>query len=189
MSPLVIIGCGNLMRHDDAAGVLVAQRLREWLERDPSTDRVVVYDAGTAGMDVMFQAKGATSLIIVDACRSGSPAGSIFKLGGDELGDRPRPGLSLHDFRWDHAVYAGRTLFREAFPRDVTVYLIEAADTGLGLEVSPEVAGAVEKVVALLKEVVRSSQFEVPPQIRHPRHRWGQISNLSPKDGFPPARE
>jgi nitrogen fixation protein NifQ len=46
--------------------------------------------------------------------------------------------LNLHDFRWDHALHAGRMIYREAFPPCVKVLLIEAATLDFGLGLSPE---------------------------------------------------
>ena len=142
---LVIIGCGNLNRRDDGVGVVVAQRLQAWFAEQPQSD-VRIFDAGTGGMDVMFQARGARSLIIIDACISGSEPGTIFKLAGEDAINRPPPSYTLHDFRWDHALYAGRRIFKEDFPKNVTVYLIEAEDTSLGLELTPRVARSIEIV-------------------------------------------
>lgn len=151
-----VIGCGNLNRSDDGIGVIVAQRLKQWLSDTPC-EGVAVFDAGTGGMDVMFQARGATSLILVDACVSGSQPGSIFKLPGEEVTKRPDPGYSLHDFRWDHALYAGQKIFGDAFPCDVTVYLVEAANVSLGFELSPAVAEAADRVVASIRDQIRGS--------------------------------
>ncbi|CAE6784426.1 Putative hydrogenase maturation protease (Modular protein) [Nitrospira defluvii] len=151
---LAVIGCGNLNRRDDGLGVIVAQRLMQWLNAEPQ-ENIQVYDAGTGGMDVMFQARGTSSLILVDASLSGSTPGSIFKLPGKEVASRPEPGYSLHDFRWDHALYAGRKIFGDTFPHDVTVYLVEAADVSLGLELSPAVAQALERVIDQIKEDIR----------------------------------
>ena len=103
---LVVIGCGNLNRSDDAAGVRVIQQLRRDFGDTLPAD-VRLFDAGTGGMDVMFQARGARQLIIVDACRSGTEAGAIFRLPGTEIDTVHQPAYSLHDFRWDHAVHAG----------------------------------------------------------------------------------
>lgn len=155
---LAVIGCGNLNRSDDGVGVVVARRLKQWLDEAPR-DGVAVFDAGTGGMEVMFQARGAAALILVDACTSGSTPGSIFKLPGRELAKRPEPGYSLHDFRWDHALYAGRTIFGDAFPRDVTVYLVEAASLSLGLQLSRAVSDAVDQVVTCIKDhIVRIAE-------------------------------
>ena len=81
---LTIIGCGNPNRSDDGAGVEVVRRLADALG-DKYSDRLRIFDAGTDGMGVMFKARGATSLILVDACRSGSDAGAVFEVPGHEL--------------------------------------------------------------------------------------------------------
>jgi hydrogenase maturation protease len=133
---LTIIGCGNLNRSDDAVGVIIAQRLQQHLTQNPHP-HVRVFDCGTAGMEVMFQAKGSRALVIIDASSTGSPPGAIFKVPGKELEALPQPSYNLHNFRWDHALAAGRKIFTDNFPQDVTVYLIEAANLDLGLELSP----------------------------------------------------
>lgn len=143
---LTIIGCGNANRRDDGVGSFIASRLLEAVASH-AFSQVQIFDAGTAGMDVMFQARGSNALIIIDACRSGSEPGAIFEIPGDELVSVPDPSYNLHDFRWDHALYAGRQIFRDDFPTDVTVFLIEAENLGLGLELSPCVRTAADNVV------------------------------------------
>ena len=142
---LVVIGCGNLNRSDDAAGVRVVQQLQRDFEGSLPAD-VRLIDAGTGGMEVMFQARGASALIIVDACRSGSEVGAVFKLPGSEINTVHQPSYSLHDFRWDHAVHAGRRIFGTAFPADLTVYLIEAGSLELGTELTAPVSRGVARV-------------------------------------------
>ncbi|HTT13310.1 MAG TPA: hydrogenase maturation protease [Burkholderiaceae bacterium] len=150
---LTVIGCGNSNRCDDGAGVVVAQALLARLREHPRGD-VRVFDAGTAGIDVMFQARGARHLIIVDAARTGAEPGTIIRVPGAELVAERQPTLTLHDFRWDHALMAGRMIFREDFPTDVTVYLIEAGNVGFGLELSPAVQDAARRVAAELGSVI-----------------------------------
>jgi hydrogenase maturation protease len=146
---LTVIGCGNPNRSDDGAGVAVARRLMMRV-KDLALPDVRVFDAGTAGMDVMFQARGSRRLVIVDASANGSAPGSIFQVPGGELAAAPQPGLSLHSFRWDNALYAGKKIFRDQFPADVTVYLIEGQSLALGVGLSPAVATAVGRVVDLV---------------------------------------
>lgn len=150
---LTIIGCGNLNRSDDGVGVIVAKRLIEWVNARAFSD-VSVFDAGTAGMDVMFRARGATRLIVVDACRSGSEPGAVFQVPGAELEQGHEPTYSLHDFRWDHALYAGRRIFGADFPTDVTIFLIQAGELGLGLELSEPVLRASDRVVADIQAII-----------------------------------
>lgn len=153
-APLVIIGCGNLNRCDDGVGVRVVQRLRARWGAQPPAD-VRLFDAGTAGMEVMFQARGAGALVIVDACRSGSEAGAVFRLPGSEIDQAHQPSYSLHDFRWDHAIYAGQRIFGADFPADLTVFLVEAQALDLGTELTPPVQAAVEKVCDQIDQQVR----------------------------------
>ncbi len=146
---LTIIGCGNTNRSDDAVGVLVAQRLISALEEAPVAG-VRVFDAGTSGMDTMFQARGSDCLIIIDANISNSVPGTIFEVPGEELENTYDGGLSLHDFRWDHALYAGRRIFKDDYPKDVTVFLIEIVSTDLGFDISTPVEEAIDKVFNLI---------------------------------------
>ena len=151
---LTIIGCGNLNRSDDGVGVVVAQRLFDWV-RARGISKVAVFDAGTAGMDVMFKARGATRLILIDASCSGSEPGAVFRVPGAELEQGHQPSFSLHDFRWDHALYAGRRIFGPDFPADVTVFLVEAGELGLGWELSEPVQRAADRVVADIQAIVQ----------------------------------
>ena len=143
---LAIIGCGNANRNDDQVGVYVALALKRLADEQQLPD-VKVFDAGTAGMEVIFHARGCQSLIIIDANQSGSEPGSIFEVPGDMLTNAPPSHFNLHSFRWDHAIYAGQKIFKDDFPKDVTVYLIEAKDLGFGFEMTNEVAQSAEIVI------------------------------------------
>lgn len=149
---LVVIGCGNLNRSDDGVGVVVARKLLA-SHRSPSAS-VKIFDAGTGGMEILFQARGARKLIIIDAASSGSDPGAIFEMPGRELENRPPPSFTLHDFRWDHALYAGRRIWTNEFPADITVFLIEAATLGYGLDLSPKVAEAADLVVERIEALL-----------------------------------
>jgi hydrogenase maturation protease len=157
---IAVIGCGNANRRDDGVGSAVLQSLAaRGLSRD--TD-VQLFDARTDGMAVMFAARGCRSLIIVDACRSGSEPGAVFEVPGAALEQRSPPSFTTHDFRWDHALHAGRQLFGENFPDDVTVLLIEAASVEFGIELSVPVAAAAVKVADRVEALVRD-RLQVAP--------------------------
>lgn len=151
---LAVIGCGNPNRCDDGAG---PQVLRMLAARGAGTDpHVRLLDAGTDGMAVMFAARGCRTLVIVDACRSGSEPGALFEVPGAELESRHERTMSLHDFRWDHALYAGRQIFGADFPTDVTVLLIEAESVDFGLTLSPRVARAAATAADRIEALLRS---------------------------------
>lgn len=148
---IAVIGCGNLNRSDDGAGIEAVRALREKARERPD---VRILDAGTDGMSVMFGARGCSTLIVVDCCRTGGEPGSIFEVPGKELEEAHEPTLGLHDFRWDHALHAGRRIFREEFPRDVIVLLIEGRSFEFGIGLSPEVAAAKDKVCSRVEELL-----------------------------------
>lgn len=150
---LTIIGCGNLNRSDDAVGVVIAQNLQEFLLTYPASN-VRIYDCGTAGIEVMFQAQGSQKLIIIDACSTNSSPGTIFEVPGEELENLPAPSYNLHDFRWDNALAAGRKIFKKNFPQEVIVYLIEAENLTLGLELTPPIRQAATVVLEKLKKQI-----------------------------------
>lgn len=154
---LTIIGCGNPNRCDDGVGVETVQAIQKYLGENPK-DEVTVFDAGTGGMEVMFKARGCSSLIIVDANQSDSEAGTIFKVPGEELQNIPEPSYNLHDFRWDHALFVGKKLYKDEFPTDVTVYLIEAESLDLGIGLSQPVDSAKERVVQKIIDQIESME-------------------------------
>lgn len=149
-----VLGCGCLNRSDDGVGVVVARRVAERLSGEESR-RVSVLDAGTDGMAVLYRTRRDGTLLVVDASRTGAEPGAIHVVPGRELESPPPAGLGMHGFRWDHALYAGRRIHGESFP-EALVYLIEAEDLSLGLELSPAVGRAADRVVELILEAVRA---------------------------------
>ena len=148
---LAVIGCGNPNRRDDGVGPEVVARLR----RRSLPEGVGLYDAGTDGMAVMYRARGASHLIIVDARAPEGEPGAIYDVPGEVLEAPPPQSLNLHDFRWDHALYAGRRIYGKDFPPRVKVFLVEAGSLDLGLGLTEAVGAAADRVaekIAALSE-------------------------------------
>lgn len=156
-----MVGCGNLLRGDDAVGPLVIR----WLwDRHGLTDGVRLVDGGTAGMDVAFALRGAERVIIVDAASTGSAPGTIFRLPGDQLDDiGPDPGVHTHSFRWDHALGFARWMLGDLCPTDITVYLVEAENLAPADTLTPAVQAAAETVVTMITDA-----YPVAPPIDTP---------------------
>jgi hydrogenase maturation protease len=131
-----IIGCGNLQRMDDGAGVLVAQRLRE------------------LGIPAEIQSGGAFDLIagwdheehliLIDAVMTGAPAGTIHVWEGSPPRLPHAQRLSSHGFGMAEAFRLGQVL--NCLPERITVFGIEGDQFSIGEQVSTEVAAASERV-------------------------------------------
>ncbi|KWX01217.1 peptidase M52 [Carbonactinospora thermoautotrophica] len=145
---VLVVGCGNLLRGDDGVGPILIRHL--WERGIP--EGVQIVDGGTAGMDVAFRMRGARRVVLVDASRTGAEPGTIYRVPGPALADLPPlEGLHTHAFRWDHALAFAHWLLKDAYPDDITVFLIEAGCLDLGAELSPAVRQAMEEVIALIE--------------------------------------
>ncbi len=149
----VVVGCGNLLRGDDAVGPILVRHL--WEDGVPET--VTLVDGGTAGMDVAFKMRGAERVVIVDAAATGAEPGTIYRVPGEELEDLPAlDGLHTHQFRWDHALSFGRWLLADEYPDDITVFLVEAESTEPGAPLTPKVEIAMRDVLGLVRSLFPS---------------------------------
>ncbi|MBL0938629.1 MAG: hydrogenase maturation protease [Gemmatimonadaceae bacterium] len=154
----LIVGCGNLLRGDDAVGPVLVRHL--WERGVPHGVRCA--DGGTGGMDVAFQMRGVPHVIIVDACTSGSEPGAIFRLDGVDAETPPLAGINLHAFRWDHALAFARWILKDDYPPRIDVWLIEAEQFAPGEPLSPRVAAAMETVITrIMADVTASTTADV----------------------------
>ncbi len=144
----VIVGCGNLIRGDDAAGPVLVRLLAD----RHLPDGVRLIDGGTAGMDVAFAMRGAQQVIVVDASRVGVDPGTVHKVPGSELTDLRPPDGNLHRFRWDQALGFAQWLLKDEYPEDITVYLVEGESFEAGEPLTPAVQAAVEKIADVISD-------------------------------------
>jgi hydrogenase maturation protease len=136
----LVIGCGNADRGDDAAGLLVARRLRELgvEAQEQSGD--------AAGLlDIFESAPEGRRIILVDAMVTGSPPGFIhFWDAGAARLSRDVFRCSTHALGVVVAAELARVLGK--LPSQVGIYGIEGAGFEAGAPPSPEVLRAVEEL-------------------------------------------
>jgi hydrogenase maturation protease len=134
---VLVLGCGNPDRSDDAAGFLVVRRLREL--------GIKAQELGGEGLSLIDAWSSSTDVIIVDAVMSKARPGTITVWNA-----RNSP-LPVGQFRWSthafgvaEAIEMARALDR--LPSRLIVYGIEGSRFGCGGPPSPEVADAVEQL-------------------------------------------
>lgn len=147
---VVVLGCGNPNRSDDGVGPRVIALLRA----AGLPPEVRLFDVGTDGMTAMYRARGATHLVVVDARVPGGSPGAIYEVPGEFLAAPPAKGAGLHEFRWDHALYAGHRIYGDAFPRTVVVLLIEAESLDLGLTLNTAVEASAVAVTSRVRGLI-----------------------------------
>jgi hydrogenase maturation protease len=161
----LVIGVGNRYRRDDGAGLAAAARLAE-----AAGARVVLCDGigdGTALLDIW---QNSETVILIDAVRSGAPAGTIHRRdaggadGSGGIGAMPDAGAgaafrgpqSTHGLGVAEAIALGRLLHR--LPRRLVILGVEGARFDAGEELSPAVGRAVDAVVRFGLEALADSQ-------------------------------
>jgi hydrogenase maturation protease len=145
-SAILVIGVGNEYRGDDAIGLLVARRVKEF-----GLENVKVIEESGEGAHLIEAWKGAETVIIVDAVSSGSNPGSVHRF---DATARKIPSKffhhSSHAFSVAEAVELARTMSQ--LPSRLIVIGVEGQSFEAGLGLSSEVKQAVEEVVDWIKQ-------------------------------------
>jgi hydrogenase maturation protease len=132
----IVIGVGNPSRGDDGVGLEVARRVR-------SRGSFQVPAGSYELIDVW---EGADDVVVVDAARSGSLAGTVHRF---DAHDESLPGgilaTSTHSIGVADAIEMARALGR--LPERIVVYGIEVSDVTPGAGLTARVEHAVEVVV------------------------------------------
>ena len=147
---MLVIGVGNAYRRDDAAGLVMARRLWEAARAE-----VTLWEAGGEGTALMDAWEGAEAVILIDAVRSGAPAGTIHRLDA-RIETLPAAWFrySTHAFSVAEAIALARALNR--LPPRLIVFAVEGEHFDAGVGLSPEVERAVDGLVRRgLEEVDR----------------------------------
>jgi hydrogenase maturation protease len=137
----VVIGIGNPLRGDDAAGVVAAEQLRP---RVP--EGVEVVSCKEEPSRLMEAWDGAESVLLVDTVSSGAAPGTLHRFdAGDEAVPARTFRSSTHAIGIAETIELARALGR--LPRRVRVYGIEAGGFATGSELTPAVEAAVAFLV------------------------------------------
>ena len=156
----IVIGIGNPDRGDDAVGIAVARRLRGTL---PADVEIAEHDGEPAALVAAFD--GVATAILVDACATGAPAGTIHRIDLGEQSLPPRgPALSSHGLGVAEGLALARALGH--FPPRCIAYAIEGGSFDIGAGLSPPVVAAVAAVVRQLRAELFAQE---PPTCTKPR--------------------
>jgi hydrogenase maturation protease len=143
---VVVIGIGNQLRGDDAAGLEAVRRLRA--TELPAEVGVLAHEGEGAGLLELWD--GVDAVLLVDCVRSGERPGTIHRL---DASSAPVASAlshgSSHTISVADAIELARTLGR--VPGRVIVYGIEGATLEAGAGLSQEVATALDGLVAAVR--------------------------------------
>ena len=145
---LVVIGVGNALRGDDAAGLAVADQVRA---RAPA--RVAVRVCAEEPTRLIDSFEDADVAFVVDAVSTGAAAGTVHRWDASEA---PLPSRELRSST--HALGIGETLelarVLGRLPAHTVVFGVEGSDFVAREGITPTVAEGVARAAASLLEEV-----------------------------------
>lgn len=147
---VAVIGIGNVLAGDDAVGPHVVRVLEARFELP---DGVQVIDAGTPGYDLTAFLADQDAAILVDAVRTGGPAGELRTFAKAELLEkRPILAVSPHEPGVREALLNAE--FMGVTPPVVRLVGVVPSATATGIALSPPVRAAVPGAVdAVVREL------------------------------------
>ncbi len=143
--PTCLVGIGNLLRNDDAVGVVIADRLsREWADRGShqivnAEDVIENHVFSIADSDVR-------NVLVIDAVEGGEAEAGSLVLGRLEELEATRGGLSTHKL----ALSTAGSVLRH-YGKDVWLLGIFAANTDYGTEISQDILDSADAVIDLVR--------------------------------------
>jgi hydrogenase maturation protease len=138
---IAVLGLGNLMRTDDAVGMLAIQQLRA----DPRFPRSVpLIDGGTLGLDLIYPLEGITHLLALDAIDAGAQPGRLLRYSGEEISDLPIS-KSVHLLGFSDLIGSMRLI--ESAPAEIVVLGVQPQSTDWGTELTSSVDTALVMLV------------------------------------------
>lgn len=147
---ILVLGLGNALMTDDAFGV---HAVRELERRHLFPAGVEVLDGGTLGLDLLPRIEEVDRLLIIDVLEMGEPAGTVFRLVGEEVPRAFANKLSVHQMGLQDLLAVAE--LRGHLPAELVVWGVQPADIEMGLELSPAVSAAMEQVLSGVVEELR----------------------------------
>jgi len=138
---IAVLGLGNLMRTDDAVGMLALQQLRA----DPRFPQTVpLIEGGTLGLELLYPLEGITHLLALDAIDAGARPGTLLRYGGEEI-DKLPVSKSVHLLGFSDLIGALRLTENDL--RETVVLGVQPEKIDWGTELTPTVKGALVTLV------------------------------------------
>ncbi len=136
-----VLALGNLMRTDDAVGMLAARRLSEEIRLPREID---IIEGGTLGLDLLHAVYGISHLLVLDAVDTGAAPGTLLRFEGQDLADLPTS-KSVHLLGLSDLMNVLKLM--EAPSPTVVLLGVQPESTDWGTALTPSVEAAQSRLV------------------------------------------
>ncbi len=142
------MGFGNLLLRDEGLGIHAVRALQE----RGLPEGVEAIDGGTSAIDILPFLEQVDLLIILDAVAGREVPGTLYRMGLADIGYEQQRHMSLHDINVPVVLQLCEAMGKK--PPETLIIGLQPAVIEEGLELSPEVAAALPRLVDfVLKQV------------------------------------
>lgn len=153
---VAVIGIGQSMRGDDAAGL---EAVRLWQSVHPETARRTDVRVGSvegSGLELIELLHGMDAAVLVDAVSSDAPAGTLHRIGPEAVSGTPGDSAAAHGWGVREVLRLAAVLQPDAGAWEIRLLGIETAQVGMGQGLSEAVEAALPALSEEIEHQVAS---------------------------------
>jgi hydrogenase maturation protease len=146
--PILVLGIGNILLHDEGVGVYVVEQM----QKEGVADYVELLDGGTSGADLLDHICDRQKVIVIDSVDADVEPGTILRFASENMKSNASQSISLHEFGIAETIDMAKQL--NCAPRQVVIIGIKPKDLNPGVGLSGEMREVIPRVVkAVLAEI------------------------------------
>lgn len=165
----LVLGIGNVLLQDEGVGVHALLELQRRFEID---DAVELLDGGTAGVELLRYLDGKEHVVVVDAIAAGHPAGTVFRVEGEDVPRTFHQRISPHQIGLSDVL--ATALITDTAPAGIVMFGVEPQSLATGLALTPAVEASLDKLVGAIVDELRrvGHRVEERPDPPPRRREW-----------------
>ena len=152
---IVILGIGQSLRGDDAAGLEAVHRWQETYPVTAADSRLRVEQAGMPGLELIDLLKDAKCALLVDAVQSGATPGTLHLVKPEQVVSFDTGSGSAHGWGIAETIVLAHEL-RYSLPDQIFILGIEAASFEMGASLNTAVADSLARAAEMIEERIQS---------------------------------
>lgn len=152
----LVLGIGNLLLSDEGVGCRCVEELERRYILPPA---VTCVDGGTAGFELLPLVEDAQALIIIDALKDGRPPGTLVLVEDEAVPRLMLTRTSPHQIGICEVLATAQLTGK--VPQRLLFFGVEPKNLAVGIGLSAEVSGALDKLVEAVAAALSSMGHQI----------------------------